>query len=979
MAGQLGSYKIAISPDLASFKTVSRTVGSSLRGAQQQIDRSMNFSGVSAAASKAVTATLSQAPKIGSAFSAAGGVAAKGLSAIGGALEAAGSTAASIASSIGNVFAAAGKTAAGAMAAAVGALSTQIPDALQSSDMLQGYDTALSAAGFDSSTIKATKKQLRDFADQTEYDLNDVMNVSATLASNGVQDFTTLTKALGGFVSTFNLADPAQGFQQLSFVTQQIAAAGKVMTGDWYQVQNAAPAAAGVLKKALTDMGAYTGDFKDALSSGQISADEFFKAIEQIGLTDAAQKAATSVDTFSGAIGNLKASVQEKWVDLFDPIKPAITGFISGPLTNAANKAMDAISGALGKIEPLLVDSEGNFKSFRDVVKGVFDSIGQINANAVVQKIAGSFSGLISKITPVLQQIVPRITGFITSIDWGSVAGTVYSSITSVFTSIDWGRLFYGITKAFSDVISTIIPMAEKFIDSLDFGKIFTTLLTNIRKLITSVDWVGLARSIAGAIGEALSTITSFIQSIDWRGVVSTIYSTITSFFTSIDWGGLFDGIADAFSDVVSTIVPMAERFIDSLDFGKILTTLVTSVTKLISSVDWVGLAQSIADALGEALSAIPRIFSIAAGQFGLPDASAVANAISEAIGSALDLGSWLLQKLGDGLSFVAQHLGDIAEVLIAIPNGVLDWVDKQFTGDGLLNLLSSLGAWVQSIASSIGKQGDKVGEAVGSFFGKVVDLAIDAIVTIITNPDKVLSFVGKVVTAIFNGVTSFIQGFIGGWLDGEVSNISNGLMDRVKDIKAGLGRVWQQIKDWFMGKLHTIPDMVGSVVNDVKKAGENLLKGLKEGIQNGWSNIKNSVTNVANKVSGRFHDVWKEHSPSRVFMEIGGHLMTGLQIGIEDGARSVFRAADRLGTRLTDSLSLQPEVTFSTAGTQQQLQSLAQARLHAVMPVQPVEATAPRAPQITINQEISKMDDLAQLYSVTKRAATGYFARALA
>lgn len=204
--------------------------------------------------------------------------------------------------------------------------------------------------------------------------------------------------------------------------------------------------------------------------------------------------------------------------------------------------------------------------------------------------------------------------------------------------------------------------------------------------------------------------------------------------------------------------------------------------------------------------------------------------------------------------------------------------------------------------------------------------------------------------------------------------------MDRVKDIKAGLGRVWQQIKDWFLGKLHTIPDMVGSVVNDVKKAGENLLKGLKEGIQNGWNNIKNSVTSVANKVSNRFHDVWKEHSPSRVFMEIGGHLMTGLQIGIEDGARSVFRAADRLGTRLTDSLSLQPEVTFSTTGAQQQqFQQLAQARLHSVMPVQPVETAPSRVPQITINQEISKMDDLAQLYSVTKRAATGYFARALA
>ena len=979
MAGQLGSYKIAISPDLASFKTVSKTVGGSLRGAQKQIDRSMSFSGVSAAASKAVIAGLSQAPKIGSAFAAAGGVAAKGLSAIGGALEAAGSTAANIASSIGDAFSAAGKTAAGAMAAAVGALSTQIPDAVKSSDMLQGYETALSAAGFDSSTIKDTRKQLRDFADQTEYDLNDVMNVSATLASNGVQDFTSLTKALGGFVSTFNLEDPAQGFRQMSFVTQQIAAAGRVMTGDWYQVQNAAPAAAGVLKKALTDMGAYTGDFKDALSKGQISADEFFKAIEQIGLTDAAQKAATSVDTFSGAIGNLKASVQEKWVDLFDPIKPAITGFISGPLTNAANKAMDTISGALEKIKPLLVDSEGNFKSFKDVVTGVFDSIGKINPNAVVQKIAGSFSGLIGKITPILQQIVPKITSFITSIDWGSIAGTIYSTITSFFTSINWGGLFSGITSAFSKVISTIVPMAERFIDSLDFSKILATLLTNVKKLVTSVDWVGLAKSIANAISEALSGITSFVKSIDWGDVAGTIYYTIVSFFRSIDWGGLFDGITNAFSDVISTIIPMTERFIDSIDFGKILTTIVTSVTELITSVDWVGLARSIADALGEALAAIPKIFSIAASQFGIPDASGVANAISAAIGNALDLGSWLLQKLGDGLIFVAQHLGDIAEVLIAIPNGILDWFGKQFTGDGLLNLLANLGAWVQSIADSIGKQGDKVGEAVGSFFGKVVDLAIDAIVTIITNPDKVLHFVWQVVTAIFDGLSSFLQGFIGGWLDGEISNITNGVMDRVQDIKDGLGKTWQKIKDWFMGKLHKIPDMVGSVVNDVKKAGENLLNGLKEGIQNGWDKIKNSVTNVANKVSNRFHDVWKEHSPSRVFMDIGGHLMTGLQIGIEDGARSVFRAADRLGTRLTDSLSLQPEVTFSTVGAQQQFQQLAQARLHAVIPVQPVEAAPSRAPQITINQEISKMDDLAQLYSVTKRAATGYFARALA
>ncbi|WP_283604696.1 tape measure protein, partial [Ligilactobacillus salivarius] len=81
---------------------------------------------------------------------------------------------------------------------------------------------------------------------------------------------------------------------------------------------------------AMKKNGAYTGNFRDAMEKGQISAKEFNKAISQLGMTKAAKEAAASTATFEGAIGNLEAAVVTSISNIITELgKANFTGIIN--------------------------------------------------------------------------------------------------------------------------------------------------------------------------------------------------------------------------------------------------------------------------------------------------------------------------------------------------------------------------------------------------------------------------------------------------------------------------------------------------------------------------------------------------------------------------------------------------------------------------------------------------------------------------
>ena len=300
-----------------------------------------------------------------------------------------------------------GKIGLGATAAAVGgigaALGAYIPEAIKASDATDKFQNTLKFAGVDPGKIKDLTDAAQSYADKTIYDLQDIQSMTSKLAANGVKGFDKLAEAAG------NLTAAAGGgkneFAAFGYAMVQVNAAGRLMTQDWNQIANAIPGGAGKIMQALKDMGAYTGDFRDAMAKGKISAEDFNKAITQLGFDEVAIKAAQSATTFEGAWGNLEASLNKELTGSLKEVKKPMTELINavadGIVPQLGEKLAPAAQSAAGWIQRLadsVKSGETNIKSLKGQLEAVTGGFGAMLAAGAglknFQQIAGFFGGL---------------------------------------------------------------------------------------------------------------------------------------------------------------------------------------------------------------------------------------------------------------------------------------------------------------------------------------------------------------------------------------------------------------------------------------------------------------------------------------------------------------------------------------------------------------------------------------------------------
>ena len=218
-----------------------------------------------------------------------------------------------------------------------------VVQATESFDALKSYSSTMKFAGFDTSEIKKGEEELKEYSKETIYNVGEMSNTAATLAANGVKNYVDVTKALGNLVAV--AGGGAQDMQSASLALTQMVGAGKMYTGDWNQFINGIPGASGKIQKALKDAGAYTGNFREAMSKGQISAQEMIAAIEKLGNTQIAKKAATDTSKFSVAWQGAQESVQDGVLKLMDSL--GTSGF-TGAISAAGDSAYNALA-SIGK------------------------------------------------------------------------------------------------------------------------------------------------------------------------------------------------------------------------------------------------------------------------------------------------------------------------------------------------------------------------------------------------------------------------------------------------------------------------------------------------------------------------------------------------------------------------------------------------------------------------------------------------------
>lgn len=494
---------------------------------------------------------------------------------------------------------------------AVDAISDLTGDIVEASDSADKFKSTLNFAGLDTGTIDALTASTQTYADQTVYSISDIRNVTAQLAANGVQGFDKLAEAAGNLNAV--AGGNAQTFSSVGMVLTQTAGAGKLTTENWNQLADAIPGASGKLQEAMLKNGAYTGNFRDAMEKGEISAEEFNQAIMDLGMTDAAKEAATSTSTIEGAMGNLEASVVGVGTTILDQFK--------GPLTSGISMLAQGISGLSGvftglvqTIGPILSQIGTTFQTAFQPVVGMVQSqllpaleplmsalqnIGNAIMpiiTAAIQTIAPVLSTIVSNIGQTMSVIATAVTPVINNI--ASLIQAVLPAIQSAFQI--WGTFIQGVINAVFPFIQTVVTSVMNVVNA-----IISTVLAAINGDWSGV-WEGIKNTVSSVWNGIQSIVSGAINAVS--GVISSVLSGISGIFSSV-WNGIKGAVSSAWSGITSAVssgVSSMMNFITSIP-SRIMGVFSGAGSWLLSAGQNIiqGLINGITNAIGGAISAV--------------------------------------------------------------------------------------------------------------------------------------------------------------------------------------------------------------------------------------------------------------------------------------------------------------------------------------------------------------------------------------
>ena len=438
---------------------------------------------------------------------------------------------------------------------------------VEASDSADKFASTLSFAGIDDSTIKRLTASTQEYADKTVYGLSDVRNITAQLAANGVADYDKLAQAAGNLNAV--AGGNAETFKSVGMVMTQTAGAGKLTTENWNQLADAIPGASGKLQEAMKANGAYTGDFREAMANGEITAEEFNRAIMDLGFTDAAQEAATSTSTIEGAMGNLAASVVGVGSQVISAIKPALTGGMTAVAGFVSN-----FGTAFGVVGDYVTNFGTKFAEI-NVEMGGMATVGDVVACAI-QELGGAFgltaeqtapfanmmASLVDTFAPIVEQVQAQLMPALSTLG-GAIMNLAGAVMPLVMAAIQ------ALAPVVASAISAIISVATTIAQTL------APVIEGIAGTIQAVLPVAQAafEVFGSAVKGVIDAVFPFIQSLieNVMNVINGIISTVLAAING-DWGAVWNGIKgvaqsiwDGIGNIINAGINMAKGVIESV------------------------------------------------------------------------------------------------------------------------------------------------------------------------------------------------------------------------------------------------------------------------------------------------------------------------------------------------------------------------------------------------------------------------------
>ena len=250
-----------------------------------------------------------------------------------------------------------------------------------------------------------------------------------------------------------------------------------------------------------------------------------------------------------------------------------------------------------------------------------------------------------------------------------------------------------------------------------------------------------------------------------------------------------------------------------------------------------------------------------------------------------------------------------ITTVILALLNAIVILI-PEFVKAGLKIIIGILEGIAESIPDIIQAGIDIVTAfilGIGDMVVAIVQAGIDMVINILNgiaeairdpNNKKRMADAGmNLLDAIFGG---FIQRLKDSWLTIKekgkefIGKFKEGFDEKLEAIKTWVKELPGKIKQWILEKWDTI-----------KEAGGNIVSGLKQGISDWWNNlgIVKWFKGKISSLTGAAKQELDEHSPSKVFAEIGRYIDEGLILGINQYYGKVIGATEDLGEGTIDAM----------------------------------------------------------------------------
>ena len=762
------------------------------------------------------------------------------------------------------------------LTAGVGMVAGKLKDltgeAIKASDAMDKFRSTMKLGGFGSEEINKTAKEVQKYANDTVYELNDVSNTTAQLAANGIKDYMGLTEAAG------NLNAQAGGtketFKSVAMVMTQTAGVGKLTTENWNQLTDAIPGASGKLQEAMKKNGAYTGNFRDAMEKGQISAKEFNKAISQLGMTKAAREAAASTATFEGAIGNLEAAVVTSISNIITELgKANFTGII-----NTTTKWVENLGTTVGKF---LHDN-------KDEIAELLKNLGNI-ATIIGSAVWDTFKGVLNMIADAL-----GVTH-----DKGDSASDVLDEINDILETIIDNKEDL---KAFIKVMLGLF-VAKK---AWDMVAALTSYYKILKNIIGLGGLSGIAKGIGvGAKGGKLATTAEEVAA---GGVKATGASKVGRLIGigadklfGIQRGGqeVAEAVAKSTVEKVGprTAVRAAEKGIIARTASRIpvVGSLIAGGTELIGINK-----KNKNEKIGRAVGAT-----------GGTAAGGVAGAwIGGAIGSIVP-GAGTAVGAGVG-SFVGSTVG-----------GMLGTKGGGSIGKNFTKIKKDTGKVFDELKTSISKKVAGIGKGIASGFGKAIG-GISKVFNKIKKPIlKVFDSLKKGLQKAAKGITVVVlapfvlltAAIIKIWkkIEKPVMKVINSLKKNIEKawnpIAKTTSKVWNGIAKTVSKAWSSLSKVVSKGINAIVKVVSKAWNGLIQITSKTWNSVKNIIISIVeaiwkplSKIFGKIFDVVKDTFDD--IFKITKHIWDSILDKISDVLGGIWKAIKSKFADIKDTIS---------------------------------------------------------------------------